>query len=71
MQNELENEERDSRDREERQSEAQEYDSFLYKFQQQIIDAWRPVPHTGSNVILYIILSTFSLSEVPSAWDWD
>lgn len=37
--------------------EAQEYDSFLYKFQQQIIDAWKPVPHTSSNVILYIILS--------------
>lgn len=42
----------------ENKEEAQEYDSFLYKFQQQIIDAWKPVPHTSSNVVLYIILST-------------
>ena len=55
----MEPEERSNRNNEE-QSEAQEYDTFLYKFQQQIIDAWKPVPHTGSNVILYIILSTLS-----------
>jgi hypothetical protein len=51
----------------ENKEEAQEYDSFLYKFQQQIIDAWKPVPHTSSNVILYIILSTPQATQVSSA----
>lgn len=51
----------------ENKEEAQEYDSFLYKFQQQIIDAWKPVPHTSSNVVLYIILSTPHTTQVPSA----
>jgi hypothetical protein len=63
MQNENENRE----DMPENKEEAQEYDSFLYKFQQQIIDAWKPVPHTSSNVILYIILSTLPSTKAPSA----
>jgi hypothetical protein len=66
MQNENENRE----DMPENKEEAQEYDSFLYKFQQQIIDAWKPVPHTSSNVILYIILSTLPSTKAPSASDW-
>lgn len=45
----------------ENKEEAQEYDSFLYKFQQQIIDAWKPVPHTSSNVVLYIVLSAICI----------
>lgn len=45
----------------------EDYNTFLYKFEQQIIDAWRPVPYTRNNVILYTVLSSPALTQPSSA----
>ena len=56
---------------EEEKEELEQYDTFLYRFQQQIIDAWKPVPYTSNNVILYAVLCTQHSIKPPSALDLD
>lgn len=36
--------------------------ALVYKFKQQLIPAWRPIPSTSNNLILYTILCTTSLT---------
>lgn len=55
----------------EEQEELEQYDTFLYRFQQQIIDAWKPVPYTSNNVILYAVLCTSHPIQQLSASDSD
>ena len=55
----MEEEPRKDHPQEDPEKDEQDYDTFMYRFQQQIIDAWKPVPYTKNNVILYAVPSKY------------
>ena len=39
--------------------------TLAYRFKQQLINAWRPVPSLSSSITLYLVLSTRLVTQLP------
>ena len=45
--------------------------SLVYKFEQQLISAWRPVASLSSSIVLFFVLSKNAFTQLPSSPSWE